>query len=156
MKEILIRLIDYEFYGNKKIIQSLQTAVYPSERAIELMSHILSAEEVWLNRMQENILQIQVWQKIPLNDLLPVLEKNNHSIKKFLVSIQDENLLKNITYLTSKGEQFTNTIQDIILHLSHHSAYHRGQIAQLIRSASEKPPVTDYIVWVREEPSGNI
>ena len=45
----------------------------------------------------------------------------------------------------------TDYLLDILTHMSHHAAYHRGQVVQLIRPMLDEPPVTDFIVWTREE-----
>jgi uncharacterized damage-inducible protein DinB len=47
-----------------------------------------------------------------------------------------------------------NSIEDILTQLFGHSCYHRGQIAQLLRSIGAEPAVTDFVFWTRE-PAGN-
>ena len=45
---------------------------------------------------------------------------------------------------------FRNRVEDILAQLYGHSLYHRGQVAQLVRSLDEKPVTTDFIFWARE------
>ena len=55
-----------------------------------------------------------------------------------------------ITYKNSKGEAWTSAVEDILVHVTTHSAYHRGQIAADLRAAGIQPPYTDYIHAVRQ------
>ena len=50
-----------------------------------------------------------------------------------------ELLRKPITYRNSVGDQFTSTIEDILTHVAMHAAYHRGQIAALLRAGGDHP-----------------
>ncbi len=54
-----------------------------------------------------------------------------------------------IAYVNSKGEAFESTVGDILLHVAQHGAYHRGQIARLLREAGHTPPYTDFIQFAR-------
>jgi uncharacterized damage-inducible protein DinB len=40
-------------------------------------------------------------------------------------------------------------VADIILHKFLHAAYHRGQVAQLVRGEGGTPASTDYVVWAK-------
>ncbi len=53
-------------------------------------------------------------------------------------------------YQSYEGPRFRNTIEEILTQLFGHSWYHRGQIAQLIRSVGAEPAVTDFVFWARE------
>ena len=55
-----------------------------------------------------------------------------------------------VSYRNSKGENWTNRKDDILLHVIMHSAYHRGQIATDMRAAGFTPASTDFIHGVRQ------
>jgi uncharacterized damage-inducible protein DinB len=151
MRITLLTLLDYEFWANKTVIDSLQAADSPPERAIQLMGHILSAQEVWLCRLQGKKEQIVVWQTIPLDQMAEKSNQQYQLMKAYLTNLTDEQLAETIIYKNSTGKSFQNTVQDILLHLSHHAIYHRGQVMQSIRSFLTEIPMTDYIVWVRDK-----
>jgi uncharacterized damage-inducible protein DinB len=55
-----------------------------------------------------------------------------------------------IDYRNSKGEVWSSSVDDILMHVAMHGAYHRGQIATVVRTGSgETPAYTDYIHAVR-------
>ena len=49
----------------------------------------------------------------------------------------------------SAGEHFETTVSDILTHVALRRAYHRGQVAHLLRQAGAEPQPTDYIPIVR-------
>jgi uncharacterized damage-inducible protein DinB len=65
----------------------------------------------------------------------------------YLDQLEDTDLARVFEY---EGPRFRNTIEEILTQLFGHSWYHRGQIAQLLRSIGAEPAVTDYVFWARE------
>ncbi|MCF8317339.1 MAG: hypothetical protein K9I02_01220 [Haliscomenobacter sp.] len=54
-----------------------------------------------------------------------------------------------INYSNSKGQLFSNSIQDMLFHIINHSTYHRGQVATEFKRQGLEPLVTDYIFFKR-------
>lgn len=54
-----------------------------------------------------------------------------------------------VTYKNTKGELFKKSIADILVHVSNHSTYHRGQINARLRSLDADVNIfsTDYIYY---------
>jgi uncharacterized damage-inducible protein DinB len=73
-----------------------------------------------------------------------------HQWKTLLSQTSLERLSGKINYTNSKGEPWSNTVQDILTHVLLHSAYHRGQIASQVRAGGEQPAYTDFIHAVRQ------
>jgi uncharacterized damage-inducible protein DinB len=72
----------------------------------------------------------------------------------YLQMLRPERLGEEVVYTNSKGEPWTNTVQDILQHVVMHSAYHRGQIAMEVRAAGHLPAFTDFIHAARQETIG--
>ena len=70
--------------------------------------------------------------------------------KELLRVLNETTLSEEIFYKTMKGDQFSNTVSDVLFHLVNHSTYHRGQIASIFRKADVQPAVTDFIVYKRD------
>ena len=68
----------------------------------------------------------------------------------FLGQLSDAALAKKVTYKNSKAEPWTSTVEDILTHVTLHSAYHRGQIASHVRASGEQPAYTDFIHAARQ------
>jgi uncharacterized damage-inducible protein DinB len=74
--------------------------------------------------------------------------------RNLLSAASDEDLVRPVHYTNSKGETYTSTVADIMMHVAMHSAYHRGQIASDMRAAGVEPAYTDFIHAVRQKKVG--
>ena len=148
--EHLNRLFAYDDWANREVLAALRAAEAAPPRSLNLMSHILSAERLWLERLQQQKQSLPVWPDFTLQECeteaaeLPILWKN------YLDAASEAYLADPLNYRSSKGESWTNRKDDILLHVVMHSAYHRGQIANDVRAAGFTPAYTDFIHAVRQ------
>ncbi|RAK02778.1 putative damage-inducible protein DinB [Larkinella arboricola] len=149
MKSYLIRLLDYEQWANQAVIDALVRVENPPERAVRVMGHILSAQQIWLSRLTGEVSNVAVWEDIPMARMSETSNRNSQRLKTFLEAEPAEGLNRIISYKTTSGQPFTNPLIDILMHMSHHAAYHRGQVVQLIRPQLADVPMTDFIFWAR-------
>ncbi|MFD1145174.1 DinB family protein [Larkinella insperata] len=149
MKNHLIRLLDYEQWANRAVIDALEQVESPPERAVKVMGHVLSAQQVWLSRLTGEVSYVAVWEDIPIAWMGETSDRNVRGLKTFLEAEPEESLNRIITYKTSSGLPFSSSVLDILTQLSHHAAYHRGQIIQLLRPQLTEVPMTDFIFWAR-------
>ncbi len=118
------------------------------------MLHIVWAHHLWLLRWMGRPNDASVDRSRRAADL-PGLRSYwtevSSETEAFLASrLTDSFLLGTFSMKTTKGETFTHSYGEAMLHLVNHSNYHRGQVASLIRQAGRVPPATDYIAFVRE------
>lgn len=147
MKNFFEELFEYNYQSNKKIISAIisnQQAI--SQKIIFLFSHIQNAHHIWNNRILENPVSYDVFQEHAIDNIKSMNEENFHQSVHIL---KNKNLQDIIHYTTSKGDKFSNTIQDILFHIINHSTYHRAQIATLFRENALTPVATDYITFKR-------
>lgn len=150
MKNFLIHLLNYELWANQRIINALETLDNPPARAVAVMGHILSAQHVWLGRVLNETTFVSIWEDTPVAWMSETAERQHRKIVSYLNTLSETDLTQSIDYATSQQEPYQSTLIDILTHMSHHAAYHRGQVVQLIRPMMTEPPVTDFIVWTRE------
>lgn len=151
MKNYLIQLLDYELWANRRIIDALEKIDNPPARALALMGHILSAQHVWYGRIMHESVFVAIWEDIPVSWMVETAERQHRQLVSHISAIAEPELAELVEYVDSKGTNYKSTVLDILTHMSHHAAYHRGQIVQLIRPMIKEAPVTDFIVWKREE-----
>ncbi len=149
MKEYLLNLIQYDTWANKEISDCLIKLEEPPEKSLSLMSHIINARIIWLNRLKSLSTDISVWQLYAKSELDRVLEKSSGDLYEFLNSVPEKDLQSEIVYTNTKGESFRSSINEILTHLIIHSAYHRGQIISDLKQIMKTLPFTDYIYFVR-------
>ena len=149
MNNYLIQLLDYELWANRRIIDALEKIDNPPARALALMGHILSAQHVWYGRIMRESVFVTIWENIPVSWMGETAERQHRQLVSHVLSLEETELSNLIEYMNTKGISYTDSLLSILTHLSHHAAYHRGQIIQLIRPMVDQAPETDFIVWTR-------
>lgn len=117
-----------------------------SEKADKLMSHLLNAHSIWNSRIRGEETKFKVWQVHEKMEL-EKLEKDNFN--NSIEILENDDLERVVVYQNSKGENYNNSVRDILFHIVNHSTYHRGQLAMDFRNTGIDPVVSDYIFYKR-------
>jgi uncharacterized damage-inducible protein DinB len=144
MNSLLPRLFSYDAWANREIIRSLRATPDFPPKALKLLSHILSAEILWYERIEGQEQSLAVWPDLSLPECDALAQRMGELWPRYLEQGEDA-LAKEVRYKNSKGESWNSRAEDILLHLITHSAYHRGQIAMAMRAAGHQPAYTDFI-----------
>lgn len=147
MQSFFKELFEYSYAMNKQIISVLNNdqSAFP-KKSLELLNHILNAQQIWNSRIKGVPELCKVWEQRPSDQL----EGINSDNKKVSFEILDTiDLEKSVTYINSRGEKFTNSARDILFHVVNHSTYHRAQIATEMKQTGLSPITTDYIFYKR-------
>ncbi len=150
MASLLSRLFSYDAWANREIIRSLRETPNFPPNALKLLSHILSAEMLWYERIEGQLQSLAVWPDLSLAECEALAQRLDGIWRRYLEQ-GEAALAKEISYKNSKGESWSSRAEDILLHLVTHSAYHRGQIATAMRAAGQEPAYTDFIHAARKE-----
>ena len=113
------------------------------------MAHILASEQVWLGRFlsappafpnEADFLDLAMV-RAGFEELWPQLEF-------FLASLSQEQLLAEIAWTSRSGNSFRRPVWEALIHMSHHSSYHRGQLTTMLRQLGHQPASTELINWL--------
>jgi uncharacterized damage-inducible protein DinB len=147
------QLLAFNDWANGLILDSLQRSEKPSGSAVRAFAHLLLAEKVWLQRILEGVdnTGFDFWsgKNVVFCELL--YAENKKSLGQFFVGLTEEKLEDITTYKNSRGEEYSNTIREVLTHVFFHSGHHRGQILTYIRSGGETPPYVDFIGFLRRK-----
>jgi uncharacterized damage-inducible protein DinB len=144
-----VRRFAYDAWANQEVLRAIQSSG-PDERSLALLAHILSAERLWLERLQQVPQSSPVWPSATLEDCASQIEDMGRRWREYLGQISQADPARTIAYKNSKGEPWTSTVGDVLTHVILHSAYHRGQIASHMRASGKTPAYTDFIHAVRQ------
>src|SRR6202166_4602082 len=145
MLEHISRLFSYDDWANREVLSSLGAADGPPARSVDLLAHIVSAERLWLDRLEVHKQTLPVWPTFTLDQCKSQIDQLAGLWKNYFTSLGEAGLVDSINYKNSKGENFTSQKQDVLMHVVMHSAYHRGQIAADMRAAGFTPASTDLV-----------
>jgi uncharacterized damage-inducible protein DinB len=144
----LRRLIEWDARANHALLESLEAAPSRSPRAVAEAAHLVAAEELWLARVKSDRAESEVWPDWEL----PATRSRAQSIarqwRSYAAALDAGELSRRVAYVNSLGESWTHPVEDIVLHVIAHSAYHRGQIALGFESHDDEP-ASDFARVVR-------
>ena len=143
------RMLRYDVWANRETLGSLSQGGAPA-RSVRWMAHIISAELLWLARMEGRPALLPVWPDLSVQECEAKHRELSRRLTRSLTERWATPLSREVSYTNSKGEAWTSTIEEILTHVVIHSAYHRGQIASDVRAAGLEPVYTDYIHAVRQ------
>jgi uncharacterized damage-inducible protein DinB len=149
-KDHFIHLFKYNDWATRETANSLKVLEKKDERLGELLSHLVSAQKIWLNRILAREIHVNPWEKHTIQEGISISTKVTSEWINLLENYKDKDLDKRIEYVSMKREKFVNTVKDIIVQVINHSTYHRAQIAQRVKALGGNPAVTDYIVYQRQ------
>lgn len=157
--ERILRQTVYNAWANSHVFDVIKNLdqeilIHPTGSSFpsicETVLHIWDAELIWLNRLQGK--SFSTW---PSKDWKPEeglqgwIDCSNQ-LRDFCAA-QDVEWWEEISrYRVLSGKELTNVHADIVLHVTNHSTFHRGQLITMLRQAEiNNPPVTDLIAFLR-------
>lgn len=147
MKKLFNQLFDYNFFCNKKLIETCVALDDVPEKSKELFNHILNAHHIWNARATEKEALFEAFQMHEVKDWGDLHYENQRSSFEIITTAEDLDL--RIDYENSEGRLFTNTLQDMLFHIINHSTHHRAQIAMDFRANGLQPLSLDYVFYKR-------
>jgi uncharacterized damage-inducible protein DinB len=155
-----LRWLDWEQTVTQQTIASLRSV--PAEnhnsdawrRACSILGHLLAARQIWLFRL--GAFETKPTSLFPAGLDLAQLQQDYDAViaawQSYLSSIADDSALdRGMEYESFDGARFRSSLADILAQVNTHGAYHRGQIAMLVKQSGGAPATTDFIYWSREK-----
>lgn len=150
MKKHFTDLFEYNDWANQRMIITLEEEKSDDYQLLLLLSHLLSSQIVWLNRVKElPTSPFPLWEKYKLRELQSMNEESTANWLDFIGKHKQNTFEEMIFYKNSKGKKFENTLREIVTHVINHSTYHRAQMVNVMKQLQIQPPVTDYIAYRR-------
>jgi len=147
MKAFFKEIFEYHHHFNQKLAEEIEKRkdILP-ESTYGLFCHVLNAHHIWNARICYTAPLFAVLQTHLIQDLRQIDDTNHTNTLQIL---DTEDLERIVAYKTSKGEPFSNTVRDILFHITNHSTHHKAQIASQMRQVGITPITTDYIFYKR-------
>ncbi|MBI2796730.1 MAG: damage-inducible protein DinB [Gemmatimonadetes bacterium] len=153
MRPALERLSAHMRWADAKALEALRAARPVPPLALEIYSHILGAEAIWLARLEGRGVSVAVWPGLTLEQCGTLAAETASGFERLIRDVADARFDEPVTYRNTNGDEFSSLRSDILLHVFLHGAYHRGQVASLLRSGGAEPQPTDYIAMRRGAPA---
>lgn len=146
MNALYTRLFTYNDWANTLLIDAL-AEMEPPGQALERLSHILNAQQVWLARLTAQPRPADLLPKYPIGELRTRNAASTEAWLTYTSRLLKDKHLEMISYRTGEGVMRESMVIDILAQVINHSTHHRGQIVASIRAAGVTPPTTDFIFF---------
>jgi uncharacterized damage-inducible protein DinB len=153
---MLRRLFDHLAWADanaRDALRAMPASSAEAKRATELLAHVAAAEHVWLARLLSRPAEHPVWPALDLDASAALAARTADELRQYVASLGPDDLARQVAYTNSAGRRFRGRVEDILVHVAMHGAYHRGQIALLTRAGGAEPASTDYIAFIRGAPA---
>lgn len=156
---ILRELHAANHWANKSLLELIPEDLYVADakgsyNSIKaLYTHIWDAQTVWYNRLTGNANAAMPSKSFEgdYDALRAAILVSSENYCNLLADKTDGYLGEMLHYTNLQGKTFEQPNYQILLQITHHSSYHRGQVVDKLRALGfdGKIPQTDVIAWYR-------
>jgi uncharacterized damage-inducible protein DinB len=146
--DLIKKLFEYDNWATERELTALEQSDNPE--ALKMLGHILAARQIWLVRLNgQDSSAISTQPCLSIDECRKLAAELAMGYAKFFSSLDTASLNASVTYKNTKGHQFTTPVSEVLTHIAFHGAYHRGQIALLLRQNGDTAINTDFITFTR-------
>jgi len=126
-----------------------QEGAYADEEIRKLLHHIVTVQRFFFSLMQTRSTEDDWKKPAPetLDEMRRLFAEAHADGAAYTARLDDAELARTIQFPIMK--EFQPPVRDALVQVAMHSEHHRAQVAARLRALGAKPPVTDYIMWVR-------
>jgi uncharacterized damage-inducible protein DinB len=162
MKEHIELIWNYNYWANGRILaraatlspaQLAEHAPYMWDSIIRTMAHVLGAEWIWRQRVQEGISPAAILSQ----DQFPTLEllqerwtEEEALMRDFLAGLRDAELGRVVEYQNTAGQPFHRPLWQLLTHVVNHGTQHRSEVALSLTNFERSPGDMDISVYLSE------
>jgi uncharacterized damage-inducible protein DinB len=160
-KPYLLELADYNIWANDKLTNWLtqisseqfeQPLVGSFKNIHETTLHIVAAEQIWHERLENNVSE---WLGLTFegnkDSMLETWERTSNDLKQYIQDLPEENFTEKFAFSTRDGTPFFMERYKALVHVFNHSTFHRGQLITLLRQVGfTGVSTTDLINYYRQ------
>jgi uncharacterized damage-inducible protein DinB len=160
-KTYLLELADYNIWANDKLTNWLtqinseqfeQPLVGSFKNIYETTLHIVAAEQIWHERLQNNVSE---WLGLTFEGdkdlMLEIWKRTANDLKQYIVDSSEEELMEKFAFTNREGTAFFMERYKALAHVFNHSTFHRGQLVTLLRQVGfTGVGTTDLINYYRQ------
>ncbi len=149
MLRLLRDLFRHEAWADKEHLKAMEANLSLAEdgEIKERLKHLHWVQRFFLGFCGGEKLRVDVALDSAA-DFRRAIEEYHAAMARLLEGLNDERLGEVVTF--PKPLDFCSTVREALVQAVTHSQHHRGQNARRMRELGVAPPMTDYILWVRQ------
>ncbi|HLK51146.1 MAG TPA: DinB family protein [Bryobacteraceae bacterium] len=159
--DVLRNHLEYTAWASKRLVDTA-TGISPEEltrdfqtadhSVVGTLAHIYAADRIWLARVTNAtpgafISDADRTLSVLVHDWPALLDR----WRKWAQALTDESAAALITYKDLKGNEYTQPLWQIVVHVVNHGTHHRGQVSGFLRAMGYPPPPLDAMAFYRAQ-----
>lgn len=110
-----------------------------------LMSHLLNAHHLWIRRVRGEEVESGVWDTFEARHFVRLNHQNFSETLDYLERVRE---FQPVSYIGSDQNRYEIASDQLLYHILHHSAHHRGQLALLASQHNlQNRPVHNFVSY---------
>ncbi len=147
--ELIRRSFAYDAWSNQQMLECLAGMPLIHD-LIGTWSHLVLVRQLWLKRVTgEEYNQLNLWTVLTIPESADLLKETERHWQAFLCELQDADLDELVRFTNTQGKPQEDPLEEVLVHVTHHGAYLRGQLSVKVRATGIQPPTLDPIIWMR-------
>ncbi len=116
------------------------------------LNHIVMVQRFFLSLSQQRPfdMQRQGQAALTMSEMEQRFQEAHADGAAFAARLNEAELARTIEFPVPAWKHFHPTVRDGLMQAIMHSEHHRAQVATRLRALGGAPPMTDYILWVRD------
>jgi|GEM_PF-4452033 len=149
MTNSLTRRMEYNNWANATLYRDLKGKGAP-EPAMRAFQHVLETELTWSTRiLGEGNPALKLWEPVPAAQRDEWARTAREQMRRVAATEAVTGFSRRFRYATFSGQEFEDSVAEVLEHTLIHSAQYRGEAAGLSNAAGVQMPDLDYIFWQR-------
>jgi uncharacterized damage-inducible protein DinB len=159
MREVIGPLVDYNYWANRRLLQTVETLAgdtYTREVGPEfsfptlqgMLVHIMSAELLWLGRWR-GVSPGTHERAESYPSVAALKERWRQAEADFQGFVGGQDLARVIEGLNSAGQAFRLPLWQMVQHVVNHGTHHRSEAATMLTRLGRAPESLDLVVYYR-------
>ena len=141
----------YDAWANRRLLEVFADLPLQHE-ILSTWSHLLLSERLWLERILNEVrTPLALWTVLSVPESAELVLELERRWSHLLEDLPEKDLDREVVFTDTKGKSQTDRLGDILQHVTHHAAYHRGQLTVRLVAAGFTPPASDMIGWSRSK-----
>ncbi|MCE3007672.1 MAG: DinB family protein [Bacteroidetes bacterium] len=147
----LSALFAYSRWADARLLPYLQPVYADDAYTQRLMSHVVIAQAVWLDRIAQVPLRYtDFFQVLPWPDLIALERETTEALIQLPQRLDAGALAAPLEHSNAEGRVFRIPLEEVLFHVANHGTHHRAQLLSQLRRLGHTPPDLSFILYARE------
>lgn len=141
----------WDTWANRQVLETLRASGGEPPAALAAFQHAVAAEYTWLCRLDgDGDAFYSAWPEEPsFAQAETWYAWTSERLPRLAEQLDAGYGAETLTYRTSRGQEFSDIIDNVLLHMFMHSSQYRGEASGFLNAAGYRVPELDLMFWTR-------